>query len=132
MKVIFERLGSPYLSRRIVRVVYGKSEDTYDVGTLIRAGAAIQSARDSSGYISVYEDEEFLVVETPKYRLYFRPSRGRLISLQEEELWDTVSPVFSFLREKIGYTATLGLIAIHYDGLHRTEKIQQVRSEEVA
>jgi hypothetical protein len=128
MRVVLERLGSPKPYRRLIRV-YDGDEYVYDMAELLRAGAAVQSIVDTTGLLTIEESGEYVIVETGKYRVYFRPRGDRLISLQGDL---NVSPIFAFIKAKIGYTATLGLIAIHYDGLTKVEKIQQSVSSEAA
>jgi len=126
MKIIFERLGSPYLSRRVVKVVYGnvipEKTKTFTVKELILIGAAIQSIRDTSSELKIHYDED-LVVETRKYIVKF--GHTDLVCLEPEE---QLPPIFNVVKKVIGYTAAIGLVAAVYDNVKAVEK-KESRSE---
>ncbi len=130
MKVVLERFGSPYNTRKVVKVVYeyciGRDEYAYTMDELLRVGSAIESLKDTTSYMVVKEVEEGVVVETRRYRVNF-PAFSKLMSLEEE-----LPFTFKLLSRKIGYRATLGLLALHFDKV-KVEKIaenNEVSSEE--
>ncbi len=132
MKVILEKLGSPYLSRRIVRAVNGSNVYEFSVKELIKIGAGIQSLRDTTSKIEISLDGEGCVIETPKYQIvFFGKGDLDLVCLEEEE---ELPPVFHLLKKIIGYTAAIGFIAAVYDGVKEVEKrkpeAKEVSSEE--
>jgi hypothetical protein len=138
MRLELERLGSPYLSRRIARVVYDNvipaRYEEFSVRDLIRIGSAVMSLRDTTSSIKIYPENDKLVIETPRYKV--KVSSGDLVCLEpEEELknyW-----VFNLLRKILGYTAALGFVAAVYDKLDVNDVVKKdseskVRSEESA
>ncbi len=123
MKIVLERLGSPYLSRRIVKIIYENVIPTkveeYSLKDLLRIGAGVQSIRDTTREMRIYTENDMLVIETPSYKVSF--GHTDLVCLEpEEELrgyWE-----FNVLRKIAGFTAALGFIAAVYDDVRDVVK----------
>jgi len=120
MKVVLEKLGSPYPARRLVKVVYeytiGKDEYVYSVAELLKVGAAVQSLRDTTSHLEVYLENGDCVIETPKYRIVF--GKHDLMCLEP----DLQDPFFNILRKILGFTAALGFVAVVYDKVKEVER----------
>jgi hypothetical protein len=133
MRIILKNLASPYRYRRKVIIAWetlGREEE-YDVGYLTYVGSAIQSVRDTTAWKSIYHllDGEEVVVETLKYRVYFK-NDPVCLSLSEDlaSNW-----VYNFLARFIGPTAALGAVAVLYKEVVKVERIaerKEVSSEE--
>jgi len=122
MKVVLERHGSPYLSRRLVKIIYESTgkEYIYTMKELLITGSGIQSIRDTTSYRSISMEGDKYIIETQRYRAIF-PSDSEFLSLQEE-IPKELKPILPL----IGRIAVLGLIARHYDKA-TVEKVEEER-----